>query len=165
MTSLVTETLHDAIARTIGQESSAVSALRNYNEIMRDRDPAKVAWPAALVLELALRHHSPCELKEYYGYTDEEWDALRCNPTFLKELGDACEQVKQDGASFKIKARFQAEEYLNTSWKLVHAPSSEVPAAVKAKLMEATWRMAGFDNKDGVIGANNMLAIQINLGG
>jgi hypothetical protein len=60
--------------------------------------------------------------------------------------------VKKEGMSFKLKARLQSEALLETSWRLIHAPSSEVPPAVKAKLMEATWRMAGFDNKEGTSG-------------
>lgn len=165
MTGLVSETLSQAIAATIGHESAQVQNLRAYNEAARDLDPSKLAWPATLPIELALRQFTPGELRVAYGYSEEEWDALRLNPVFLKELAGACELMSQEGMSFKAKVRFQAEAMLETNWRLVHAPTSEVPAASKVKLMEATWRMAGFDNKDGGGGSGNHLNIQINLGG
>jgi hypothetical protein len=85
---------------------------------------------------------------------------------FLNELAAACDLVKQEGMSFRLKCRLQGEELLTTSWRLIHAPNSEVAPAVKSRLMEATWRMAGYDVKDANgVGAGNMLNIQINLGG
>lgn len=154
------------IATTLSQEASQVHSLREYNERARDHDPSMIAWPATLPIELALKTATPQELRAHYGFTDEEWDALRENPVFLTELIAACDLVKQEGMSFRLKAKLQAEELLTTSWRLIHAPNSEVPPAVKTRLMEATWRMAGFDAKDGSQGgAGNMLNIQINLGG
>jgi hypothetical protein len=161
----LTETLHSAVTRAIGHEAEAVRSLREYNEKARGHDPAKVAWPASLTIELALRNTPPCELKVHYGYTDEEWAALRYNPVFIKELAEACEAVKQEGVSFRKKAQFQMEAMLETSWRLVHAPGSEVPPNVKADLIKATARWAGYDNREGVgSGAGSMLNIQFNFG-
>jgi hypothetical protein len=153
------------IAKTVALEGTQVRSLREYNQSQRDRDPAKIAWSATLPIELALKTASPQELRVHYGYDDEEWEALRQNPVFMAELAAAVDLVKQEGMSFKLKCRLQSEALLETSWRLIHAPGSEVPAAVKKGLMEATWRMAGFDSKEGVVGAGNMLNIQINLGG
>lgn len=159
------ETIHSAVTRAIGKDAAAVSDLRDFNEKRAVTDPARLAWPVTLPIELALKTASPRELKEHYEYSDEDWDALRGNPLFIRELTAAIEMVKQDGMSFKLKCRLQAEAMLETNWKLVHGPSSEVPAAVKARLMETTFRMAGYDNKDGAVGAGTQLNIQINLGG
>jgi hypothetical protein len=130
-------------------------------------NPAALAWPPTLPIELALKMSTPVELKAHYGFTDDEWDNLRANPVFIAELAAACELVKQDGMSFRLKARMQAEELLNTGWRLIHAPTSEVPAAVKERLMATVYRMAGYDTKaDGVApGGNAGLAIQINFNG
>lgn len=155
-----------SVATSLSQEAEQVTALRTYNEQARLRDPSKIAWPTTLPIELALKTASPQELKAHYGFEDEEWDALRVHPVFLQELAAACELVKQEGMSFKLKARLQSEALLETSWRLIHAPHSEVPAAVKTRLMEATWRMAGFDSKgDNTPGGQAGLAIQINFMG
>lgn len=154
-----------AIAGRIAKEATSVRDFRDFNEKATKLDPTRVAWPATLPIELALKTASPRELKEHYGFTDEEWDALRDSPAFIHELAGACELVKQEGMSFKLKCRLQAEGMLETNWRLVHAPSSEVPAAVKARLMETTFRMAGYDSKEGVGNVGSHLAIQINFNG
>ena len=151
------------IAKTLTLEGEQVRSLRTYNQQQRDRDPAKIAWSSTLPIELALKTAPPCDLKVHYGYSDEEWEALRQNPVFIQELAAAVDLVKQEGMSFKLKCKLQAEAMLETNWRLVHAPMSEVPAAVKARLMESTFRMAGYDSKEGVASAGNMLNIQINL--
>jgi hypothetical protein len=109
-------------------------------------------------------------LRLEYGYSPEEWDALRTNVVFLKELAGACELVRQEGMSFKLKAKLIAEENLKQVWKMIHEPGHLTPAAVKGKLIELTARWAGFDPKGSGEGAAggpvnaNTLNIQINLG-
>jgi hypothetical protein len=75
-----------AIASTLSQEASQVRSLREYNETARDSDPSKIAWSTTLPIELALKTATPQELRVHYGYTEEEWDALRENPVFMSEL-------------------------------------------------------------------------------
>jgi frataxin-like iron-binding protein CyaY len=158
-------TITKAISDSLNTETRQVAQLRDYNEHQRFHDPSRIAWSATLPIELALGQSTPQELKEHYGYTDDEWYALRDNPAFLADLTAACDLVKQEGMSFKLKVRLMGEAMLETNWRMIHAPHSEVPAASKVKLMEATWRMGGFDVKDGVGAGSNMLNIQINLGG
>lgn len=136
---------------------------------MGGKDPTTLTWAPTLPIELALKTATPPELQIEYGYTDEEWEALRLNPLFLKELAGACEMVKQEGMSFKLKAKLIAEENLKEAFKMVRESHDAVPPAVKGKLIELTARWAGFDPKTNgegaVIGSvGNTLAIQINLG-
>lgn len=153
-----------SLARMVGTEAEGIRAFREYNDNARKSDPAKVAWPSTLTTELALKTASPQELRAHYGFSDEEWDALRLNQVFIAELTEKIDLLKQDGMSFRLKCQLQSEALLETSWKLMHAPMSEVPAATKAKLMEATWRMAGYDTKDIAAAAGGAnFAIQINL--
>lgn len=137
------------------------------------KDPTSIAWSPTLPIELALKTASPRELQLEYGYTDEEWAALPRNPVFLREVAGACELVRQEGMSFKLKAKLIAEENLKQVWKMVHASHAEVPAAVKGKLIELTARWAGYDPKTNGEGGGagggplqaNTLNIQINLPG
>jgi len=134
------------------------------------KDPTTLSWPVTLPIELALKTATPTELQIEYGFTDSEWAALKTNETFLKELAGACELVRQEGMSFKLKAKLIAEENLKQVWKMVHASHDAVPPAVKGKLIELTARWAGFDPRTngeeaaaGPLNANT-LNIQINLG-
>lgn len=131
-------------------------------------DPARLGWPPTLPIEIALKTAPLTQLKDEYGYSDEEWAALRYDPVFLNDLAQAVETVKQDGMSFKLKARLQAEEILKTSWKMIHDSSGATPSSVRADLIKSTMRWAGYDNKDAVGatgGQANALQININLGG
>lgn len=145
-----------------------MNAMTHFN-LGEPRDPSSLVWPPTLPIELALKTATPDEIRREYGYSQAEWDALPHNPVFMKELAGACELVRQEGMSFKLKARLIAEENLKQLWRMVHDDSKPVPAAVKAKLIELTARWAGFDPKSngeagGPVGPGNQLNIQINLG-
>lgn len=159
--------LTQTVQAVLSREGAAVASLREFNDAQLQVDPARATWPATLIVELALKTATPQELKEHYGFSDEEWQALRYNPTFIAELADMCETVRKEGVSFRKKAQLQAEEMLKTSWQLVHGPASEVPAAVKARLIETTFRIAGYDDKGNGSGAGGgaQFNIQVNLGG
>jgi hypothetical protein len=146
----------------------ALTALSN---IFDQKDPTALVWPPTLPIELALKTASPADLRVEYGYTEEEWEALPRNAVFMRDLAGACELVRQEGMSFKLKAKLIAEENLKQCWKMIHQDHVLVPAAVKAKLIELTARWAGFDPRtNGEEGAHggpvnaNTLNIQINLG-
>src|SRR5262245_50650391 len=107
------------------------------------KDPTELVWPPTLPIELALKTASPAELRVEDGYDDEEGLALRSNPVFLKELAGACELVRQEGMSFKLKAKLIAEENLKEVFRMTR--DAACPAAVRGKLIELTARWAGFD--------------------
>lgn len=134
------------------------------------KDPTDLVWPPTLLVELALKTAEPDLIRQEYGYTVEEWRLLPQNPTFMKELAGMCELVKQEGMSFKLKAKLIAEENLSEVFKLTRDPAC--PPAVKGKLIELTARWAGFDprtnGEDAINGGGalqaNTLNISINLG-
>lgn len=134
------------------------------------KDPTTLAWAPTLPIELALKTASPQALQVEYGYSDEQWAALPQNPVFMRELAGACELVRQEGMSFKLKAKLIAEENLKQVWKMINQEHGVVAPAVKAKLIELSAQWAGFANKgndgDGASGPvnANTLNIQINLG-
>lgn len=125
------------------------------------RDPARLGYPPTLPIEIALKTAPMSRIRDEYGYSDEEWDGLRRDPVFLADLAKAVEMVKQDGMSFKLKARLQAEEILKTSWRMIHAP--EVPPSVKADLIKSTMRWAGYDDKSTAGAGQGGTALQINI--
>jgi len=108
-------------------------------------DPAALGWPPALPLELALAQQSVREICEAYGIDRYEYERLRWDRGFRRAVETATETLKEDGASFKLKARAQSEELLKTSWALIHKPLDQVSAAVKAQLIMFTVRCAGLD--------------------
>ena len=137
--------------------------------ITEAHSPFDMTWPVTLPVELALRTATPEEIRIEYGFSKEAWEALPRNPTFIKALTDACELVRQEGMSFKLKAQLIAEENLKQLWKMVHASSNdEVAPAVKASLITACARWAGYEQRpssagEGGGGNTNTTALQINI--
>lgn len=139
-----------------------LSRITSFDQLDPKRDPALLGYPPTLPIEIALKTAPLARIREEYGYSEEEWAELKYNPNFREDLSKAIQTVKVEGMSFRLKARLQAEEMLKTSWRTVHDPAT--PAAVKADLIKATMRWAGYDNKDNAVGGGGVgFAIQINL--
>lgn len=125
------------------------------------RDPTSVGWPPMLPVELALGEATPKEICEAYGITREQFVDLIALPAFKKAFVDARDMLSKEGMSFRVKARMQAEALLPTSWAMIH--SQWTPANIKAKLIEATWRVAGFEPKESDRAPQQALQINIHL--
>jgi len=106
-------------------------------------DPARLGYPATLALEIAMRTSGTRAVCEAYGITEEEWELIRHDPTFLDDLQRAVDMLKEEGMSFKVRAKLQAEELLKTSWRMIHNPHT--PPNVAADLIKSTIRWAGHE--------------------
>jgi hypothetical protein len=128
------------------------------------KDPAALGWPPTLPIEIALKIAPLEDIREAYGYDMDQWMRLKDDPAFLADLAAAVQMTKKEGWAFKAKAKIQAEELLKSSWALIH--KGDTPSTVKADLIKATMRWAGYDVKEAAAGTGVAgLAIQINLGG
>lgn len=139
--------------------------MNNNLSILSHIDPASISYPPALPLEIALGADLD-ELKVAYGITEEEWEALKLNENFRKDILKHQEEVKEEGYSYRKKAKVQAENLLTTSWELIH--DKDTPPAVKADLIKFTARVAGYDTqgKGPAAGeAQPTFSININMGG
>jgi hypothetical protein len=97
-------------------------------------------------LELVLRQQPVRDICAAYSIDRFEYERLRADQAFQRAVTEAAETLKNDdSASFRLKARVQAEELLKTSWELIHAPLDDVSAAVKSQLIQMTIRCAGLD--------------------
>ena len=135
--------------------------------LLNPHNPAEIgSYPPTLPVELALRVAPVSEICAAYDISHEEWENLRADPVFQRDLAAAVELVKKDGMSFKLKAKLQAEELLKTSWKMIHSNNDDVPASVRADLLKFTVRAAGLAEPadKGQNSLANTLQIQINLG-
>lgn len=117
-------------------------------------------------MELAMRTAATPTLCDAYGVTREQWNRLRHDPAFQAAVEACVEELKDPKTAFRMKARLQSEELLKTSWDLIHDRHDIVAPAVKAQLIQATWRMAGVDasKEKEQTGQKNNLHIVLNLG-
>lgn len=126
-------------------------------------DPSELGFPPMLPIELAMRVAPVQEICEAYGVTKDQFVALTRDPLFVKAFSDAKEALSKDGVSFRLKAKMQAEELLKKSWNLIHAETT--PTTIKADLIKATVRWAGYEPRGDSAGplAGNAFQININL--
>jgi len=106
-------------------------------------DPARLGYPATLPIEIAMRTSSTRAVCEAYNITEDEWNLIRSDPTFLADLQRAVDMLKEEGMSFRMKAKLQSEELLKTSWRMIHNPNT--PPNVAADLIKSTARWAQYD--------------------
>lgn len=129
-------------------------------------DPARLGYPDTLAVEIAMRTSSTRAVCEAYGISEAEWDLIRFDPTFLDDLQRAVDMLKEEGMSFKVRARLQASELLKTSWRMIHDPLA--PHAVRADLIKFTVKAAGLDQSAAaapVGGVGSGFSININFSG
>lgn len=143
------------------EELEVIHEVPDPMEAMLSRDPAALSYPPTLPIEVALRTAPPEELREEYGYTRDEWRALRANEMFRADVAAAIEALKAEGMSFKMKAKLQAEELLRTSWRMIHDKTN--PAPVRADLLKFTIRAAGLDGSKDQAAGSAVAAMQINI--
>jgi hypothetical protein len=68
------------------------------------------------------------------GVTQQEYDAIKTNPTFSGYVTAYVKELTDSGFSFAAKCRVLAEELLADSYHMAKDP--DVPAAVRAKVVE-----------------------------
>lgn len=108
-------------------------------------DPADMGWPITLPLDIAMAEVPLREVFANHGLTEDDFIRLRANPQFIMEIRKLKEELSKEGASFKMRAKMQAEFMLKKSFQMVHDPAT--PAPVKADLIKSTVRWAGYEPK------------------
>lgn len=126
-------------------------------------------WTDRFAFDIALRlENSGEELADIlarHKYTTADLLKFNTDPVFLKKVDGYRTEIRDNGVTFKMKARAQAEELLTTSWVLIHSP--DVSPAVKADLIKSTVRWAGLESKSTEENTNSTggVRITINLAG
>ena len=109
-------------------------------------DPSEIGgYPATLPIEVALRQQPIRQIFAAYNLDKDDYERLKADPLFLEDVRKATEMLREEGMSFKVKARMQSEELLKRSWELIQNRSGSVPPNVQADLIKFTWRVAGLD--------------------
>jgi len=132
-------------------------------EFENPADGLPVQWQTSLVIDVAMGV-SKDSICEAYALQYPQLNAIIDMPSFSKRLEDMERELSKEGASFRLKAQMQAEDYLKTSYTMVQ--DRELDPKVRADLIKSTARWAGFDDPAGAgaAGAGGGISISINLG-
>jgi hypothetical protein len=85
------------------------------------------------------------ELLERLHVPEEQFRQLSQSELFKKQVKAFVKELEENGVSFQLKAKIQAEEMLKKNWAIVHDP--DTPATVAVKAIENTVRWAGLEAK------------------
>lgn len=121
------------------------------------------SWDPRFVLELAIGVDSLEDILDRYGIPPDRYSSLVELPAFRRELAATIRDVRENGATFKAKARVQAESYLEIVDELVY--SEEVPAGVRLDAIKSLVKWGGLEpkeEKDAGLGGQSV-NIQINF--
>ena len=137
-----------------------------------DRDPATLSYPPMFPVELALKEHGVKEICLAYKIDEDEWERIRFDPVFQKDLAARMVELGTNGVDFKMKARLQSEAYLKKLWLITENKNrdgtpADYPVAVRADIMKFVIRAAGLDgSRDQAAAAiiGNALSINLHLG-
>lgn len=100
-----------------------------------------------------------------HGFTQDQSIALLSDATFARLLERVTKEVKDQGLSFRAKARVMAEDLLQHSYSLATDP--EVSAAVRLDAIKSTVKWAGLEpkEKDGAGTGGGGLTLNISFAG
>lgn len=120
--------------------------------------------PPKFVLEIAMGLRDPKEVAEDYGFTEEQWTALKAHDPFVKQVDEKKAELKASGWTFKMKSAIIAEELLAD----LYLKATEEGATLHAVLesLKFTAKAAGLDApKQDTQAAGSGFSINITIGG
>jgi len=100
-----------------------------------------------------------------YKITPQQLLEFCKDSVFSKKVTFYRDDIRENGITFRMKARMQAEELLMTSYTLIHDPA--VSPAVKADLIKSTVKWAGLEpkaNEEVQTQGGGGVSITINMG-
>jgi len=83
------------------------------------------------------------DILQRYQISPNRYIELTRSPVFLKELQKYREDIRDNGLTFKVKARVMAEQLLPKTYSMIYDP--DVAPTVQADLIKSVARWAGYD--------------------
>jgi hypothetical protein len=120
-------------------ELSLVPAKSKPQWVPAEHPPNVNPWDPRLVLDLALAIEDTGPILDRYDLQQEDYDALMRTPSFRRDLALTMREVRENGLSFRHKARVQAESYLEVLDQLVYSPATPASTRLDGIKQAVTW--------------------------
>lgn len=132
----------------------------------RELEPAvssPAPWHPRLTFDIALGDDAAEALQDRYNLTQEQLDAYYIIPAFRREVADHQKTIREEGITFRQKAKVQAEMYLENLDRIVN--DVEVSAATRLDAIKSVVKWADLEPKVDKAAQGNVpqFNIQINL--
>ena len=123
--------------------------------------PTEASFDPRLAFEMALGFDRPEDIYPRYGMDSEQWYAVARQPAFKNSVLKYQDEIQDQGISFRMKARVQAESYLKDAHLLIKHPLT--PPSVKADMIKWTTKVADLEPKRDQNETGTTFNLQINL--
>lgn len=123
-------------------------------------DPQKpIKWPPKLAFDIALGGTSYDDLQAHYNLSDLELERILVHPTFRREVVNHEKEIRDNGVTFKSKAKVQAELYLENLHDII--TGVDTPPSVKLDAIKSIVQWAGYQPKTDAPATNIQQKIEI----
>ena len=101
-------------------------------------------WPAKLSFDVAFGE-SDDVIRAKYNLSEPTLQSIYLNPTFRKEVSEKQAVLREEGITFKTKAKMQAEMYLENVHDIIN--SETAAPSVKLDAIKSIVKWAGYEPK------------------
>jgi len=123
--------------------------------------PSAASFDARLIFEIALGFESPKEIYSRYNITDAQWWAVSKQPAFKRAVIEKQNEIAEEGVSYRLKARTQAEAYLKDVHILIKHPMTS--PSVKLEAIKYITKVSDLEPKPNKDDTGTTFNLQINL--
>lgn len=102
----------------------------------------QVSWPARLPFDFAMGEDANT-LLERYDLQPSQLHSLVFTPAFMKEVDKHRQEILDNGVSFRLKAKIQAEEYLQEIDNLIN--DADTSPAVRLDAIKSVVKWSGYE--------------------
>ena len=121
--------------------------------------PSTNRWDPRLILDLAVGVDGLSEILLRYDITLDEYDHISKSESFRRELSLAIRDARENGTPFAVKARVQAESYLEVLDALVYSPNT--PSSTKLESIRSIVKWGRLEAPKN--GEDTVPATQVNV--
>jgi len=145
-------------------ELSLVPAKSKPQWVPAEHPPNVNPWDPRLILDLALAIEDTTPILERYSLSEDDYSSLMRTPSFRRDLALTMREVRENGLSFKHKARVQAESYLEVLDQLVYSPATPASTRLDGIKQAVTWGdLSPKEGKGGDVQNAQQINISINF--
>lgn len=127
------------------------------------QDPNTAPWPPKLAFDIAMGG-DPSDLKVMYELSEDEYFRIINHPAFRREVSEHAKEIRENGVSFRTKAKIFAETYLAEVDSIV--ANNEIAATTRLDAIKSVVKWAGLEpqvSREGANSSSPQFNIQINL--
>jgi len=119
-------------------------------------------WDPNLPFEVAMGLDDTETILDHFSLTPQQFEVISAHPLYRRELSEHIKDLRENGLSYKTKAKVMAEEYLLDLHSIVK--SSLATQSTKLDAIKYVTKVAELEPVKGVEAAgNNTVNIQINI--